>query len=339
VGALLQVAEVVVGADTSRQASSSLRPGRRRWRAAGIALCLLGVLLVGTEATLRLLLGLGDPLLIAPDAACSYITRPDQNVFRFFVHTRINHYGMRSDEVSPQRPPGVLRVLFVGDSITYGTTHVDQSGIFTQIVHSGLPAVVHRPVEVLNASTNAWAPDNEWSWVQSRGIFQSNFVLLVLNDGDLTQPRATIDQVDDALPQKRPLTAIGELYTRFLAPRYFHIAHRSDAGDVVIPSDVTMRANIEDLNRFRALVASQQGRMVLVFLPFRNDIPAISTPPDKVLHSWADQNQVPFLDLTAAVSPYSVSQICLYDRTHLNALGNRVVGEAILKQWPELLGQ
>jgi hypothetical protein len=25
--------------------------------------------------------------------------KPDQNVFRFFGHTRINHYGMRSDDI------------------------------------------------------------------------------------------------------------------------------------------------------------------------------------------------------------------------------------------------
>jgi hypothetical protein len=311
-------------------------PEKRGWRRFWVALCLLALLAVATEAALRLLLGLGNPVLIASDAACSYVTKPNQNVFRFFVHTRINRNGMRSDEVAPARSPGVLRVLFVGDSITYGTTHVDQSKIFTQLVHTGLPAVVHQPVEVLNASANAWAVDNEWSWVRTRGIFQSNFVLLVLNDGDLTQPRATIDQVDDALPQKRPATAIGELYTRFLAPRIFHIAGRSDAGDTIVPGDMTMRANLDDLTRFRALVQSQQGRMVLVFVPFRIDIPNASAKADNVLRSWAGQNQVPFLDLTSALSPYSVGQICIYDHLHLNALGNQVVSQAILRQWPEL---
>lgn len=324
-------------AETSGQGSSAARHGKHLWRIAAIALCLLAVLAVGTEATLRLLLGLGDPVLIAPDAACSYITKPDQKIFRFFVHTYINHYGMRSDEVSRARPPGAVRLLFVGDSLTYGTTHVDQSRIFTQIVAMGLPAVVHRPVEVLNVSANAWAPDNEWSWVRSRGIFQSNFVLLVLNDGDLTQPRATIEQVGDDLPQKRPATAIGELYTRFLAPRIFHVAPRHDAGDTVTANDATMQANLEDLSRFRALVTSQQGRMVLVFLPFRADVPALSAPAEKALHTWGDRNQVPFLDLTSAISSYSVSQICLYDHTHFNAAGNQVVGKTILKQWPELL--
>jgi hypothetical protein len=290
-----------------------------------------------TEVTFRLLLGLGDPVLVAPDAACGYITKPNQRIFRFFVHTRINRFGMRSEEISRGRPPGVVRVLFVGDSITYGTTHVDQSKIFTELVDKGLPAILHSPVQVLNVSASAWAPDNEWSWVRSRGIFESNLVLLVLNDGDLAQPRATIDQVAE-LPQKRPLSAIGEVWSRFVMPRILHVAPRTDAGDAAVPSAITERENLEDLYRFRSLVADQHGRMALVFVPFRRDIPTPSSSAETVLRNWADQNEVPFLDVTSALSRYSVDQICIYDHTHLNALGNQVVGDEILRQWPELGG-
>ena len=319
----------------SDQASPSPRAGKGWWRTGTVVLALLVLLVAGTELALRFILGLGDPVLIEPDSACSYVTRPNQKIFRFLVHTYINRYGMRSDEFSSDKPRGVVRVLFVGDSITYGTTHVDQSQIFTQIVHRGLPAIVHHPVEVLNASANAWAPDNEWSWVQSRGIFQSDFVLLVLNDGDVAQPRATIDQVGDELPQKRPATAIGELYTRFLAPRIFRIGQHTDAGDAVVAGDVTTRANLEDLNRFHALVAGEQGKMILVYVPFRRDIPTVSAPESSVLHAWAEANQVPILDVTAAISPHPVSEICLYDRTHFNAKGNQIVGQAILDHWPQ----
>lgn len=323
-----------MSARTSPERPAPARRNKSGWRVLGTASLVFIALVAGAEAALRFGLGLGDPVLIAPDPACSYITRPDQKVYRFFVHTYINHYGMRSEEVSPVRSSGVVRVLFVGDSLTYGTTHVDQRQIFTQIVHRGLPSIVHRPVEVLNASANAWAPDNEWSWVRSRGILHSNYVLLVLNDGDVTQPRATIAQVGDDLPQKRPATAIGELYSRFIAPRIFHISHHSDMGDVVIPDDVTMRANLEDLDRFRALVTSQQGRMIIVFLPFRGDVPTVSAQADQVLHNWSAANGVPMIDLTAALAPHPISEICLHDRTHFNAAGNAIVGEAILKRWP-----
>jgi len=233
--------------------------------------------------------------------------------------------------------PGVVRVLFVGDSLTYGTTHVDQRNIFTQIVGRGLPSIVHHPVEVLNASANGWAPDNEWSWVRTRGIFHSNFVLLVLNDGDLTQPRATIAQAGNALPQRRPVTAIGELYARFIVPRILHITPPSDPGDVVIPDEVVQRANLEDLARFHVLVTGQGGQMALVFLPLRKDVPTLSTPADKVLHDWSAANGVPLIDLTPAIAPYPTGEISLSDHTHFNTAGNAIIGQAILKLWPASL--
>ncbi|HVT99457.1 MAG TPA: SGNH/GDSL hydrolase family protein [Acidobacteriaceae bacterium] len=295
------------------------------------------VLAACTEAALRWGLGLGNPILIAPDPACSYVTRPNQNVYRFFVHTYINRYGMRSAEVSPERPPGVVRVLFVGDSVTYGTTHVDQKNLFSQIVGRGLPSIVHEKVEVLNASVNGWAPDNEWEWVRTRGIFQSNYVLLVLNDGDLTQPLAKIDQVGDSLPQTRPLTAINELFTRFIKPRILHIQPHQDPGDVAVPDAATERANLQDLDHFDDSVRNQQGQMAIVFLPFRADLPH---PADKalgVLQTWTATHHVPLIDLSTAIAAHSVPEICIYDHLHFNTAGNAVIAQAILNQWPNAL--
>lgn len=312
-------------------------PARRRWRTAAKACLILAGLLVCSEAALRLGLGLGDPVLIAPDPSCSYITRPNQKIFRFFVHTYINRYGMRSEDVSPTRPPGVIRVLFVGDSITYGTTRVDQRNLFTQIVHRGLPGILHHEVQVLNASASGWAPDNELAWVQSRGILQSNLVLLALNDGDLTQPRSTITEVGDSLPQRRPLTAIGEVFTRFIKPKF--LGSMRDAGDVVVPNASIEQANLADLDQFLALVKSQQGQMVLLYIPLRVDIPAVSAHPQSVYHQWSARNGVPIIDLTDAVAPHSAEEICLPDHIHLNTTGNAVVGNAILEDWPAELRQ
>jgi hypothetical protein len=312
---------------------------RSPWRAAAWICVILAALLLCTEAALRFGLGLGDPVLIAPDPYCSYITKPNQNVFRFFVHTYVNRYGMRSEEVSPTPPPGVTRLLFVGDSITYGTTHVDQRRLFTQIVRRGLPGIIHHDVQVLNASANGWAPDNELAWVQSRGIFHSDFVLLVLNDGDLTQPRSNIADVGDGLPRQRPLTAIGELYTRFIKPRFLASLRRSDPGDVVIPNEAVEHANLADMDRFLALVKSQGGRMILVYIPMRADIPTLSAHPQSVYHHWSAANGVPIIDLTDTLAPHPVQQVCLYDHIHLNTEGNAVVGAGLLENWPAAFRQ
>jgi lysophospholipase L1-like esterase len=302
---------------------------------------LLIVVFLGiTEGVLRFVLGLGNPVLITPDAACEYILKPDQRVHRFFVNTRTNHYGMRSDEVPANRDPGHMRILFVGDSLTYGTGRVDQSQIFTEILHRELPSVVHKPVDVLNASAGAWAPDNEVSFIRSRGIFQSDIVVFVLNDGDVSQPRATMSDVGDGLPSKRPATAIGEFWTRYLKPRIMGRIVKSDAGtSIATNADQAVEANLKDLDAADSLVTSQGARMAIVFLPFRLDVPDKSVQAQSTLRQWCEAHHVPLLDLTAAELPYSIRDLSLDNGYHFNARGNAIVADGILKLWPQTVGQ
>jgi lysophospholipase L1-like esterase len=247
---------------------------------------------------------------------------------------------MRSEEVPLSRDSGRLRILFVGDSLTYGTSQVDQSQIFTEIVHRDLPSVVHKPVDVLNASAGAWAPDNEVSYIRSRGIFQSDLVVFVLNDGDLTQPRATMRDVGDGLPSRRPATAIGELWTRYVKPRFFHGAIKNDAGTSIgTDGDQVVQANLRDLDAADALITAQGGRMVIVFLPFRLDLPDKSAAAQSTLRDWSAAHHVPMLDLTSTELPYSIGDLDLDNGYHFNTRGNAIVADGILKLWPQSVGQ
>src|SRR5437763_17186053 len=108
------------------------RKRKFRWaaRLAGTAIILLLVI----ELALRLVLGLGNPVIYQPDPACGYLPVPNQHVTRFFCRNDINSFGLRCPEFTANKPPGTLRILFVGDSVTYGTTHVDQSKIFTSLL-------------------------------------------------------------------------------------------------------------------------------------------------------------------------------------------------------------
>ena len=302
-----------------------------------LSFILLGsILFVGAaEGVLRFGLGLGNPVLLASDSDCNYIIRPNQKLFRFFQHTSINSYGMRSDEVAAQRIPHSLRLMFIGDSITYGTSRVGQSKIFTEILHHELPGILHEPVEVLNASANGWAPDNELSYASSRGIFQSDMVFLVLNSGDLSQPRANLDDAGDASPLRPEATAIGELFDRGIKPRLFSTKIRKDAGDSAnLQADDIVRSNLADLERFRMLVASQNARFVVIYIPIQLEIATASPHFERILRDWAGLHKVPLMDLTSAITPYSIREISVDGGTHFNAKGHRVLADAMERMWP-----
>ncbi len=160
-----------------------------------VSVLVLALLAIGCELGLRYVLGLGNPLLSEHDAAAGYVIDPDQHVRRFFCNTDINHWSMRSPAVTPVKPAGTYRILLIGDSMTYGSTQIDQKEIFSSLLQAELPARLHTPVEVLNASAGAWAVGNELGYLRSRGTFGADLVVLVVNSGDAAQPPSQLSDV------------------------------------------------------------------------------------------------------------------------------------------------
>src|SRR5438067_1866513 len=102
-----------------------------RWLAAAV-LGLAGLAGLG-EAVLRLA-GFGHPILYDNRAAYGYRPLPDQTRRRFGgARVHVNNLGLRGADVTPERPPGALRILFLGDSVTWGGSYVDDAQLFATI--------------------------------------------------------------------------------------------------------------------------------------------------------------------------------------------------------------
>jgi hypothetical protein len=302
-----------------------------RPRKAALALAAIVIAAAAAEMFLRYGLGLGKPVLVQADPGAGYILKPDQDLHRFFGRVHINHQGMRSPEIAPVRDPRALRVMFVGDSFTYGAGRVSQEDLFTDIVRRELPRVVGRPVEVLNASASDWAPANEVGFVRRYGTFGSDLVVLVLNNEDLAQPVAKIEDAQDDLMQTNPPSAFAELYTRFIRPR---LRPRPGPGPRAISgADGVVRENLTALDSLHAQLQSLGARLVVLFLPVRAQIPGGSAGALATLKAWTDQRGVKLLDFTPLEAAYPAGAITL-DGAHFSAKGNRVVADALLRDWP-----
>src|SRR5947199_2577919 len=112
-----------VPANSSNAAATASKP-RRRWLLRGLVS--LVILLIVSELVLRLVLGLGHPLLYQADASCGYFPKPNQHIYRFFCHNDINTAGMRSAPIVTPKPKDEFRLMMLGDSVLYGMTHADQ---------------------------------------------------------------------------------------------------------------------------------------------------------------------------------------------------------------------
>ena len=298
---------------------------------------ILYALLLGLELSLLFILGLGNPILYGYDDACGYFPEPGQHVRRFFATNQTNSFGMRSPEIARQKSPGTLRLLFVGDSVTYGTTYVDQSKIFTSLLAQDLPLQLHRPVEVLNASAGGWAVSNELGFLKSRGGFDSDVVVFVINTGDLVQPmNRSVLSLAGGYPDHRPPFALVELWVRYIRPRVFQLVEPADAGSVAErPDPVTQTPPVlAALDEARQFARDHGAEFRLVYTPARGgEWESVQyARAFEMLREWAARSDVPLLDLSADLSSRPLTEV-YQDSIHLRPLGNAIVAHAIESNW------
>jgi len=301
------------------------------WLAARVLL----ILILSTELFLRLVFGLGSPLLYQQDPACGYLPKPDQKIYRFFCHNQINHWGMRSTDFAMPRPPGTFRILMIGDSVTYGTTYVDQPLIFTSLLNTSLPSPEHPNIEVLNASAGGWSPRNEVGYLLSRGTFDANVVLLVLNSGDPTEEFASLIAPDRNFPLQKPWSALGETWSRYVKPRLFHEAVSGDPGTTLPGVDVgaqRIAANLLVLDQARAFCQRSGAVFGLVYIPFAGWHEPLNTGAHQILVDWVETDHVPFIDLGPKFE-HEDDKLLTFDGMHLRPYGDRVAAEEIKRQW------
>lgn len=325
-------------------------PRRSLYALAWMFVVILGAIVV-LEVGLRLVLGLGSPVLTLPDkgenaGGYGYSVAPDQNVYRFFARNKINHFGMRSEDVDISKEAGHIRLYFIGDSVTYGTTYIDQSRIFTSLVGQNLSKYIGRPVDILNASAGGWAPSNEIGFLKNKGTFNADIVLVVLNTSDLAQPFADFEPSLN-YPTAKPLTAIGEAWTRYIAPRIFGSSGiSSDPGSIPsLPLNVQEEttAVLSTLEEGRVYALKHNSNFGIVYVPSHSliwDGPAFQHSK-AMLTEWAVHKAVPLIDLSEEFGNRVFPNVYLGgggEYIHLNTAGHEIVAAGLLKELPGILG-
>jgi hypothetical protein len=293
------------------------------WILLGAGLLLLFLF---AEIGLRAVFGLGHTLRYQQDSACGYFTLPNQHARRLRARTVINNLGMRSPPFDAAKPRGILRLMFLGDSITFGTILVDQEKIFVERIRRELSVKLGRGVEELNASANSWAISNELGFLRSRGTFQSDYVILVLNSGDLDQPFARLSEVqaEQTLVER---TAVGEV----LARRWPFRSRRpqDSAGTTMEDNPAAQQENWRDLSAITQLSRAQGAKFFVVFVPFRRFVGGTAGSAPAALLQWAAAERVELLDLTPALAAHETKAVTQNDGVHLNAFGNGVIADLL----------
>jgi len=309
-----------------------MRPNKYRlWLTCLVAFCGVAACL---ELGLRLILGLGHPVLFEVNPSFGSFPRPNQHLHRFFVDIATNEYGMRSGPAALDSRDPTYRILFVGDSVSYGTTYVDQKDILVEQIGTKLRER-NFPAVVLNASSPGWAPANELGYLTQRGLYAADLVVLVYNTQDLAQ-RFTSYHPSALTPLENPSCAIAELWFRYLQPRILRSTPEVDPGSTGVKGPPTaadetqVLQTIEDTRKF---VTDHGARFVILFSPARMDeVRQFQSDWDLALahlKEWAQQREVPVIDMTALGAAHSVAEL-YFDGIHLRPAGDRLFAQGFV---------
>jgi GDSL-like Lipase/Acylhydrolase family len=348
----------------ARRTLPSGRTGARTWalRAAlvlvstALALLIAGaVLRRGPAQAVRRAEGpkvaVHDPLLgwrLRPEA------RERHRTAEYDVAVRVNSQGFRADrEYAEVPPPGVTRVVAVGDSFTYGQG-VEAHEAFPALLERSLPAA-----EVVNLGVAGYGTDQQLLMLESRGLrFRPDVVVLGLymtnvfrNDDPVHGPFAKPvfrRGADGALVLANvPVPAAGAAAvpretglvarSRLLGKVWDRLEYRG-FGEV-------WEVTEEILERFAAVSGKAGARLVVVVIPTEGAIHGGSVGRAlqaqslrRLMATLPEGAHVTAVDTTPALLAAREKGELLYFSVdgHLTAAGHRVVAREILRTWPSI---
>ena len=104
----------------------------------------------------------------------------------FNAGTRTNRYGLRGPDPVVPKPPGVIRILMLGDSFTFGFPVQDQE-TFCVLIEQGLRAQGY-PVDVVNGGVSGASPTLHYIALRDQFLdFDPDLVMLWYDMGDIQE--------------------------------------------------------------------------------------------------------------------------------------------------------
>lgn len=232
---------------------------KRRWLYAAVG----GILFLSSEVALRTIWGFCDAPLSIESEKYEYVFAPNQDRFRFRKHVKYNSFSQRSEEPKKKKK----KVLGCGDSVINGGSQTDQKDIATTLFEER--------TGVQNISAGSWGPDNCAAYIEEKGTFDVEGIILVVSSHDAHDNMDWQPAVGQsvAFPDKQYNLAIWEVIDRYLVPRLVSSFKSQDSGSKKLDPDAAVNAGIQKKGKefnpgFEKLrqIAEKNGMQFAVYL-------------------------------------------------------------------------
>lgn len=269
--------------------------------------------------------GLGDPILFYANASYRYAPLPDQKQRRQRgAWVTIDSKGLRSSRDWSDRADG--KILFIGDSVTWGGTYIDDADTFAEGVCQRLTKATGKSFVCGNAGANEYGTDNMAERIRYKDFNDEAALVVTLISPDAT--RGLADAQGRFFFTQRPPPPFRALWeaAAFLTWRSYRYLRPIDyrSNDDLSVADRSLQ------NLFDAIRATQRpGRTVLFALsPLENELGGHESLLTKHVQAILDRSEFDLLDLHAAVSA-AHSKNFYYDGIHLDVKGHHFYADQI----------
>jgi hypothetical protein len=290
---------------------------------------------VAAELALRQA-GLGHPILFQTAWSYRFAPAPNQaQVRRRGAKVTIDSMGLRA--VKDWTSPAQGKILFVGDSVTWGGTYIDDGDTFAAGVCVRLQAATGKDFVCGNAGTNEYGTDNMAARIRYKTMDDETALVVTLIADDTLRGLKDADAAFVfTAPPPGPFKALLEA-TAFVVWRL----NRSMRPFRPIPSRDDYRVAERSLENLFAAVRETQrsGRSVLFVLsPLAAELHGRELELTKVVRAALESSGFPVLDLHAAVSG-AVTPDFYYDGIHLDRRGHHFYADQIAERLLAEMGE
>jgi len=301
----------------------------------GIAALATAIPLVVLEATLRWFVDLGPEVrgvrptrLFERDAELGWKLRPGAEDVWGGVRVRINDKGLRGPELDYPKSPGVIRILYLGDSVPFGFKIARPGSTFPYGVEAILEHQLGRAIETVNTGVGGYSPWQEFRVLAGEGIlYDPDLVVVsfVLNDvtekfdlirfGGTSEGHQLVRSVRSRLDRALSHTAIGTVGRRWVARLRFgdDVQSGAEALSALRAQQLALeperpevgrawRVTLESLDQIVSFCRERELPVWIAVFPYAfqlSDAERLSAP-QRALRRFAAERDVPFVDLLPA---------------------------------------
>jgi hypothetical protein len=299
------------------------------WIITGVLVCApVGVV----EVYLRSV-GLGNPILFYANASYRFAPQPNQKQVRIRGATvTVDSKGFRSTKDWSEAADA--KILFIGASVTWGGTFIDDNDLFSEGVCQRLAKSTGKRYICANTGANQYGTDNMAERIRYKGVDDESALVVTITTSNTTNGLVDAEgRFFFMRPPPQPFPALWEATTFVTWKLYHHLR------PVTYRADDDLRVAQRSLeNLFGAIHETQRpGRRVLIVQsPHKYELHGQEGALTKHVQSILARTPFEVLDLHASVSEAEGDGF-YYDNDHLDVRGHHFFADQIAKRLGPLM--